>query len=80
MKAIRGYPDIVECAYVPSKIHPQLKYLATPLLLGLNGIMKNMGIPKLTEFESCMFDNAIPVLINDIKRGEQYAGVLPSCR
>lgn len=41
--------------------------------------MKNMGIPKLTEFESCMLDNAIPVLINDIKRGEQYAGVLPPC-
>lgn len=75
VKAVRGYPDIIECAYVPSKVHPQLKYLATPLMLGLNGVMRNLGIPKLTEFESCMFDNAIPILTNDIKRGEQFAGV-----
>lgn len=76
VKGIRGYPDVVECAYIPSKVHPQLKYLATPLLLGLNGVMKNLGIPQLTEFESCLLDNAIPVLTNDIKRGEQFAGVL----
>lgn len=75
VKGIRGYPDIVESAYVPSKVHPQLKYLSTPLLLGPNGITKNLGIPKLSEFESCLLDNAIPTLISDIKRGEKFAGV-----
>lgn len=81
VKAIRGYPDIIECAYVCSKAHPQLKYLATPLHLGLNGVMKNCGVPEMTEFESCMLDNAIPILTNDIKRGEQFAGILdpPPC-
>lgn len=80
VKAIRGYPDVVECAYIPSKAHPQLKYLATPLLLGLNGVMRNLGIPKLTEFESCMLDNAVPILTNDIKRGEKFVGVMePPC-
>lgn len=76
VKAVRGYPDVMECAYVPSKIHPQLKYLATPLHLGLNGVMKNLGIPNLTDYESCLFDNAIPILTNDIKKGEQHAGVI----
>lgn len=76
VKAIRGYPDVMECAYVPSKAHPQLKYMSTPLLLGPNGIRKNLGLPKLSEFEHCMLDNAIPTLIADIKRGEQFVGII----
>ncbi|XP_023012486.1 malate dehydrogenase, mitochondrial isoform X2 [Leptinotarsa decemlineata] len=81
VKAIRGYPEIIECAYVNSKVHPQLKYLSTPLLIGPNGIIRNLGIPKLSEFESCMLDNAIPTLMSDIKRGEKFVGVIdpPSC-
>ncbi|KAJ8981623.1 hypothetical protein NQ317_000851 [Molorchus minor] len=72
VKAIRGYPDITECAYVHSKAHPQLKS---------QWHKKNLGIPKLTDYESCMLDNAIPILIKEIKRGEKFAGVIqpPPC-
>jgi len=69
---LTGYPDIVESAFVSSKVHPFLKYLATPLLLGPNGIVKNLGLPKFSDFEQCMFDNAVPVLAHDIKRGIFY--------
>ncbi|CAH1119185.1 unnamed protein product [Phaedon cochleariae] len=81
VKALRGYPEIVESAYVSSKAHPQLKYLSTPLQLGPNGILRNFGLPELSEFESCMLDNALPTLIGDIKRGEKHAGVVdpPPC-
>ncbi|KAJ8912638.1 hypothetical protein NQ315_015150 [Exocentrus adspersus] len=81
VKAIRGYPEIIESAFVFSKAHPQLKYLSTPLLLGPNGIVKDLGVPKLSDFESCMFDNAIPTLVSDIKRGEKFVGVIdpPPC-
>ncbi|KAJ8947962.1 hypothetical protein NQ318_021060 [Aromia moschata] len=71
IKAIRGYPDITECAYVYSKVHPQLKYMSTPLLLGPSGIAKNLGIPPLTDFEACLLDNVIPILSRDIKRGRE---------
>ncbi|CAH1977094.1 unnamed protein product [Acanthoscelides obtectus] len=76
VKGIKGYPDVVECAFVPSKTHVQLKYLATPVQLGPNGIARNLGIPPLSEFESRMLDNAIPSLIADIKRGEKFVGVI----
>ncbi|KAG5888053.1 hypothetical protein JTB14_032860 [Gonioctena quinquepunctata] len=76
VKALRGYPEIVESAYVYSKVHPQLKYLSTPLMLGQNGITKNLGLPNLSSFESCMLDNAIPTLTSDIKRGEKFVGVV----
>ncbi|XP_056633206.1 uncharacterized protein LOC130442826 [Diorhabda sublineata] len=75
VKAMKGYPDIIECAYVASKIHPDAKYLSTPLLLGTGGISKNLGVPNLTEFESCNLDNAIMHLKNDIKQGESFVGV-----
>ncbi|KAF7282212.1 hypothetical protein GWI33_003012 [Rhynchophorus ferrugineus] len=72
---LSGYPDIVETAYVSSNLHPYLKYLSSPLLLGPNGITKNLGIPPLTDFEQCMFDHAVPLLANDIKKGEKLVGV-----
>uniref|UniRef100_A0A6P7F7D2 Malate dehydrogenase, mitochondrial n=1 Tax=Diabrotica virgifera virgifera TaxID=50390 RepID=A0A6P7F7D2_DIAVI len=81
VKAIRGHPDVIECAYVPSKAHPNVNYLSTPLLLGPSGIAKNLGIPKLSEFESCLLDNAVMYLRNDIQRGEKFVGALhtPEC-
>ncbi|KAH1009543.1 hypothetical protein HUJ04_001882 [Dendroctonus ponderosae] len=82
VKALQGYPDIVESAFVNSKVHPFLKYLATPLLLGPLGVTKNFGLPKLSDFEQCMFDNAVPILANDIKKGEKSVGVFdppPPC-
>ncbi|XP_060528913.1 malate dehydrogenase, mitochondrial-like [Cylas formicarius] len=75
VKGIQGYADIIETAFVPSSVHPYVKYLATPLLLGSNGVMKNLGIPSLTDFEQCMFDNAIPLLTSDIRRGEECVGI-----
>lgn len=34
VKALRGKNDIIECAFVKSNAHPELRYMATPLLLG----------------------------------------------
>ncbi|KAK9890925.1 hypothetical protein WA026_012266 [Henosepilachna vigintioctopunctata] len=81
VKGLRGYKGIMECAYVRSKVHPQLKYVANPVLLGPAGVMRNLGIPKLNDYENCLFDNAIPILISDIQRGEKFMGVYdpPPC-
>ncbi|XP_030761667.1 uncharacterized protein LOC115886577 [Sitophilus oryzae] len=75
IKAIQGHQDIIETAYVSSKVHPYLKYCSSPLLLGPNGITRNLGIPKLSDFEQCMLDNAVPLLANDIKKGEHTVGI-----
>lgn len=75
VKGLRGYQNIEECAYVRSKAHPQLKYMATPLLLGPAGITRNLGIPKLTDYENCLLDNSIAIIAKDIRRGEKFLGV-----
>lgn len=49
-----------------------VSYFATPIELGPNGIMRNLGVPDLTEYECCLLQQAIPHLQKDIKRGEDF--------
>jgi len=72
MKAMNGQEGIVECAYVQSNV-TEAAYFSTPLLLGKNGIEKNLGIGKLVEFEENMLKAMIPDLNNSIKKGIEFA-------
>lgn len=75
VKAIRGETNVIEIAFVPSKVHPYLNYLATPIALGPTGVKQNLGIPPLNEYEKCLFDNAVEYLIEDVYMGESMVGV-----
>lgn len=82
IKGLLGDNNVIECAYVKSKAHPHSRYLATPLLLGKKGIEKNFGIPpEISEYEKCQLDYAVPLIMNDVKRGERFTGVVnpPPC-
>lgn len=72
-RALRNESNIVECAYVRSNLYSNVKYLATPLELNLAGIQKNLGIPPLSEYEECLLQNAVVMIKQDIKRGEEFA-------
>lgn len=49
--------------------------MVTPLLLGPGGVVKNLGLPEnMTDYEICLLENAIPILVEDIKRGEFVGG------
>ena len=50
IKAMNGQEGVVECAYVASNV-TEAKYFSTPLVLGPNGIEKNLGLGNLTPFE-----------------------------
>ena len=50
IKGINGQEGVVECAFVASDV-TEAKYFATPLVLGPNGIEKNLGLGTLTSFE-----------------------------
>ncbi|XP_044271068.1 malate dehydrogenase, mitochondrial-like [Tribolium madens] len=74
VKAARGQNDVVECTYVKSNVHPQLKYMVSPVLLGPGGVAKNLGLPELSDYETCLLENAIPILAEEIKKGEYVGG------
>jgi malate dehydrogenase len=63
---------VVECGYVASDV-TESPYFATPLLLGKNGLEKNLGLGKLSQFEEGLLKAAIPELIKTIKKGEDFA-------
>ncbi|CAK8674691.1 malate dehydrogenase, mitochondrial-like [Clavelina lepadiformis] len=72
IRALGGKENVVECAFVQSNI-TKCKYFSTPLVLGPNGIKKNLGLGKLSAFEESLVDACIPELQGSIKKGEDFA-------
>jgi len=71
IKGMSGQQGVIECAYVESDV-TECKYFATPLVLGPNGIEKNLGLGTLTDFEQALLAAAIPELNGSIKKGEKF--------
>ena len=71
LEALEGKARVVECAYVCSE-ETESKYFSTPLLLGKNGIEKNLGIGKLQEHEVKLVEAAMPELLANIAKGEEF--------
>lgn len=71
IKALNGQSNVIECAYVMSDV-AGTKYFATPLILGKNGIEKNLGIGKLSNYEQELVNKAIPEIKDNVAKGEQF--------
>merc|ERR1712088_311130 len=71
IKGMQGQEGVVECSYVASDI-TESPYFATPILLGPNGLAKNLGLGTLTEFEEGLLKAALPELQGSIKKGVEF--------
>ncbi|KAK4321737.1 hypothetical protein Pmani_007477 [Petrolisthes manimaculis] len=72
IKAMNGEAGVVECAYIRSNV-TEATYFSTPLVLGPNGMEKNLGLGKLTPYEAKLVEAALPELKSSIKKGESFA-------
>lgn len=72
LRGLKGEPNVVECSYVRSSVVPGLDYFSTPILLGKNGLEKNLGLQNLSEYEKKMVDAAKSELQASIKKGEDF--------
>merc|ERR1711884_576020 len=72
IKAMNGKEGVVECAYVASNV-TEATYFSTPLLLGKNGLEKNLGLGRLSAYEEELLKACIPELQKTIKKGEEFA-------
>jgi len=70
-RAMRG-EDVIECTMVASDACPEVPYFSNPIKLGKNGVEKNLGLPKLNDFEQELLSKAIPELKKNIKKGEEF--------
>merc|ERR1711902_49416 len=71
IKGMNGQEGVVECAYIQSDV-TEATYFATPIVLGPNGVEKNLGLGTLTAFEQDLLKAAIPELNGSIKKGEKF--------
>lgn len=72
LEAQSGKQGVVECAYVAAEGMPT-SYFATPLLFGKNGVEKNLGYGKITEYEQSLIDAACKELNANISKGNEFA-------
>ena len=47
-------------------------YFSTPIVLGPNGVSKNLGMGKISPYEAKLVEASIPELQNSIKKGEAF--------
>ncbi|XP_022906491.1 malate dehydrogenase, mitochondrial [Onthophagus taurus] len=71
IRALNGESNVIECAYVMSDVQGT-KYFASPLLIGRNGIEKNLGLGKLSDYEQQLVKAAIPELKANVATGEKF--------
>jgi len=80
--ALGGHKNLVECTYVRTDLTAEdekniaavteTAYFSTPVVLGQGGIVKNLGLGKMTDYEKSLLPAATRQLKYDIKRGEDY--------
>jgi len=67
-----GQTNIRECAYVRSDVVKGCDYFSTPLLLGVDGLEENMGMPELTDYEAKLVEACVPELQASIEDGRAF--------
>ncbi|XP_026679468.1 malate dehydrogenase, mitochondrial-like [Diaphorina citri] len=71
IQGLKGESNVIECAYVKSDV-TEASYFSTPVHLGKNGIEKNLGLGKLSDFEKELVKAAVPELKKNIAKGEEF--------
>ncbi|XP_045453842.1 malate dehydrogenase, mitochondrial [Melitaea cinxia] len=72
LRGLNGESNVVECAYIKSDL-TEATYFANPVVLGKNGVEKNLGFGQLNDYEKKLLKAAIPELQKNIKTGEDFA-------
>ncbi|XP_039264990.2 malate dehydrogenase, mitochondrial-like [Styela clava] len=72
LDVLAGKDGVVECAFVRSDV-TEASYFSTPLVLGPEGIEKNLGLGNLSDFEKELVKACVPELQKSIKKGEEFA-------
>lgn len=71
LDAMNGKEGVIECSFIRSE-ETESPYFSTPVLLGKNGIEKNLGLGKLSAFEEKLVSEAMAELKASIKKGEDF--------
>jgi len=79
LQALAGESDVVECAFVASDV-TEAKYFSNPILLSKDGMSRNLGLGKLIDYEVNLIKAAMPELIKNIEKGEEFVANNPPAK
>lgn len=71
VKAIRGEPGIVECAYVEDNTHGT-GFFAGPIQLGPDGVAEIVALGGLSEYEQSLMNEVVDILTADVEKGVDF--------
>eukprot|EP00918_Siedleckia_nematoides_P018933 GHVU01040413.1.p1 GENE.GHVU01040413.1~~GHVU01040413.1.p1 ORF type:complete len:338 (+),score=35.97 GHVU01040413.1:113-1126(+) len=71
LEALSGQEGVLECAFVRSD-ETEAKYFATPIVLGKNGLERNLGLGKLIDSEVNLVKEGMEELKASIQKGEDF--------
>jgi len=71
LQGMMGEEGVIQCAFIRSD-ETDAEYFSTPLLLGKNGVEKNLGLGKLKEAEADLVKKAMPELKANIQKGVDF--------
>jgi len=71
LEALNGKTDVVQCAFIKSDV-TDAAYFATPVVLGKDGVAKNLGMGELSDYETKKMEEVLPELKKNIKKGEDF--------
>ncbi|KAH8370835.1 hypothetical protein KR093_005168, partial [Drosophila rubida] len=72
LRGLNGESDVIECAYVESDV-TELPFFSTPLMLGPQGIKKNLGLPNMSDDEKDRMNKMMKELKASIDAGLNFA-------
>lgn len=73
IRGLKGEPNVIECAYVKSNV-TDAPYFSTPLVLGKQGVERNLGIPgNISPIEQELVQKAVVAIKKSAELGEAYA-------
>jgi len=71
IRALNGEKGVIECAYVHSDV-TEASFFSTPILLGPNGVEKNLGLGQLSDYEQQLLAASLPELKKSIQKGVDF--------
>lgn len=72
MRAMSGEKNIIECAFVENKLTAS-PFFSVPCRLGPNGVEETLSFGTLSPFEQKNFNEMLPELMNQVKKGVEFA-------
>lgn len=72
IRGLRGDQNVVECSFVKSSVVPGIEYFSTPVVLGKQGLEKNLGLGKLSDYEQKLVEAAKAELQASAKKGVEF--------